>query len=105
VNGFTNLALTKLDVLSGLDEIKVTVDHERNGNGPQDVAVHSSRLENVEPVYETLPGWDDYIRDCRSWAELPQTAKDYVSFIEDFVDVPITYISVGPEREELILRD
>lgn len=105
VNGFTNLALTKLDVLSGLDEVKVTVDHEGDGAGPQDVVVHSSRLEGVEPVYETLPGWDEYIRDCRSWSELPSEARDYVSFVEDFVDVPVSYISIGPEREELIIRD
>lgn len=105
VNGFTNLALTKLDVLSGLDEIKVIVDHEEQGDGPQDVVVHSSRLEDVEPVYETLPGWDEYIRDCRRWSDLPENARRYVTFVEDYVDVPVTYISIGPEREELIARD
>jgi adenylosuccinate synthase len=105
INGFTNLALTKLDVLSGLDEIKVTVDHERSNDGPQDTVIHSSSLKSVEPQYETLPGWDQYIRDCRSWSDLPSAAKDYVTFVEDFVDVPVTYISVGPERDELILRD
>lgn len=105
VNGFTNLALTKLDVLSGLDEIKVIVGHEGQKDGPQDVVVHSSRLEDVEPVYETLPGWDEYIRDCRRWSDLPENARRYVTFVEDYVDVPVTYISIGPEREELIARD
>lgn len=105
VNGFTHLALTKLDVLSGLDEIKVTVDHEGNDAGHEDVAIHSSTLSETEPVYETLPGWDDRIRDCREWSELPENARDYVSFIEDYTDVPVSYISIGPQREELIIRD
>ncbi|MFB6345293.1 MAG: adenylosuccinate synthetase, partial [bacterium] len=62
------------------------------------------RLEHVDPVYEPLPGWDQDIQDCRKWSELPKAAQDYVTFVEDFVDVPVDYVSIGPEREELIIR-
>lgn len=104
VNGFTQLAVTKLDVLSGLDEINVTVDHEGLEDGPEDISVHSNRLQDVEPVYETLPGWDEDIQDCRNYDELPREARDYITFIEDFVDVSVDYISIGPQRDELIIR-
>lgn len=105
VNGFTGLILTNLDVLSGLDEIRVTVNHRPDEEGLQDVAVHSSKLNEVEPVYKTLSGWDDDLRNCRKWTNLPPAARDYVTFIEDYIDVPVNYISVGPEREDLIVRD
>ncbi len=105
VNGFTALGLTKLDVLSGLEEIKVGVGYEFPREGRGEPAARVSRLGRVEPVYETLPGWDEDITDRRQWDRLPGEAREYVRFIESRLDTPIRYVSVGPDREQLILRD
>lgn len=102
INGFTDIALTKLDVLSGLDELKVNIDYKDGLSGPLEIPMDGKRLAEVEPDYETLPGWDEDIQSCRNWSELPESAKDYVNFVEDYIETPITYISVGPNREEII---
>ena len=98
LNGVTTVALTKLDVLSELDEIPVCVGY-RNGEGgfPAD-------LESAEPVYETLPGWKVPIGDCQAMEELPAEASAYVAFLEGQLGVPIGVVSVGPGREQTIGR-
>lgn len=98
INGITRLALTKLDVLSGLDRIPVCVGYE--GQGDAFPAV----LDDVRPVWEELPGWKADIRGCRSLDELPAECLRYVARLEELVGVPVELVSVGPGREETIVR-
>lgn len=104
INGFTDIALSKLDVLSGMGTIKVATGYEKNGRELEDFPAHTPSLGDVDPVYEELPGWDEDITDVREFDELPSEARDYVTFVEDTLDVPISYVSVGPGRKELIQR-
>ena len=103
LQGATALALTKMDVLSYLDEIPVCVAYRLNGE-TIDRFPYTPDLYDCEPVYETLPGWKCDISGCRTWGELPKEARDYVEFIEEHVGCPIKYVSVGAEREALIIR-
>jgi adenylosuccinate synthase len=102
VCGFTELAFIKMDVLSGLDRIKVAVGYEMYGKKVE--SFPSSLLHKVTPVYEELPGWTEDISGCTSYNELPVNARAYVEFIEKKVDIPIKVISLGPDRENTILR-
>jgi adenylosuccinate synthase len=106
INGLTELALTKLDVLTGIQPLKVAVAYERGGErierfpgewGAEEVA-------RWQPVYEELPGWTEEIRSARRWEDLPEAARAYVERIEEAVGVPVTLIGVGPEREEVVRR-
>ena len=99
----TALALTKIDVLSYLKEIPVCVAYRKDGEQTTRFP-YTADLYGCEPVYETLPGWGCDISKCRSWEELPKAAQDYVLFLEEKVGCPIKYVSVGPEREALIIR-
>jgi len=105
VNGFTEIGMTKLDVLSGLDEIRVAVGYETESGRSLEAGEQVPRLDRVRPVYESLSGWDEDITDHRSFGELPRAARDYVQFVESHVEVPVRYVSVGPGREQLIIRD
>ncbi|MFW6308524.1 MAG: adenylosuccinate synthase [bacterium] len=102
VNGFTGLALTKLDVLSGLEEIKVCTAYEKEGEVVEDFALNK---ENYKPVYKTYPGWEEDISDIREFKDLPENAREYVEKIEDYIGVPIIVIGVGPKRKEAILKN
>jgi len=96
INGFTSLALTKLDVLSGFKKIKVAVGYERKGKKS---TYHQSLVDNVKPVYEELDGWQEDISKVRTFETLPAKARDYVRFLEKNAGVKINVVSVGPERE------
>ena len=103
VQGATEIALTKLDVLSYMDKIPVCthylVGDEKTNRFPFPVA-----LNNAKPVVEYLDGWKCDISDIRSWDDLPEQAQNYVTFIEKAIGCPITYVSVGPERDSIIIR-
>ncbi len=99
----TALALTKIDVLSYLDEIPVCVGYKLNGE-MIDHFPYTADLYNCEPVYEVLPGWKCDITAARKWEDLPKAAQDYVLFLEERVGCPIKYVSVGAEREALVIR-
>ena len=103
LQGATALALTKMDVLSYLKEIPVCVAYRLNGE-TIDRFPYTPDLYDCEPVYETLPGWNCDISKARRWEDLPKAAQDYVLFIEQRVGCPIKYVSVGAEREALIIR-
>lgn len=105
INGLGMLALTKLDVLSGLEEIQVALEYSLEGKQYREFSPSASFLEKVEPRYVSLPGWKEDISGCRSFEELPQEARDYVRFMEEHAGVPVGLIGVGPGREETILRD
>lgn len=100
VNGITELALTKLDVLSGMGPLTVGVAYE----GLEDVPAGAAALEGVRPVYETMPGWDKDLSGCTRWEELPAACRAYVERIEALVGAPVTMLGVGAGREALILR-
>ncbi len=99
----TELALTKMDVLSYLDEIPVCVAYEKGGRRV-DRFPYTPELDGCTPVYEVLPGWKADISGCRRYEELPAAAREYVEFIEKGVGCPIHYVSVGAERDSLIVR-
>jgi adenylosuccinate synthase len=100
INGLDYVALTKLDVLSIFKEIKVCVNYRLEGKLLKSFPTDFNRLSSVEPVYESLPGWNTDISTCTSYNDLPQRAKDYLGFISDKAGIRISIISVGPKREQ-----
>lgn len=102
VNGITSLVLTKLDILSLFDEIKVCTGYKFNGKLINEMPISSELLEQVEPIYESLPGWKQNISSVRSIGELPRNAREYVHFIGSSLSTPIDVISVGPSREQTL---
>ena len=103
VNTLTELFITKLDVLSGLDEIKLCVGYKNGDEVITDYPYQQSILYNAQPVYETFEGWEEDITSIKNFEELPQNAKKYINAIENFIEIPITFISVGPERNQNIV--
>ena len=103
VNTLTELFITKLDVLSGLDEIKLCVGYKNGDKVIADYPYQQSILYNAQPVYETFEGWEEDITSIKNFEELPQNAKKYINAIENFIEIPITFISVGPERNQNIV--
>ncbi len=104
LNGFTALAVTKLDVLDGFEEIKLCTGY-RLGGEVIDRLPDTADLAHVEPIYETWPGWMTSTRDARTWHELPKAARSYLHRIAELADAPIRYVSVGPGRSELVVLD
>jgi adenylosuccinate synthase len=104
VNGISDLALTKLDILSGFETINICTGYKIAGSVKPTLPLGPSNLEGVEAVYQELPGWQADISSIRSWKDLPDAARDYVSTIEDLLQVPVKTISVGPERTQVIQR-
>jgi adenylosuccinate synthase len=102
VNGITNLALVKLDVLAGLPEVKVCVGYRVNGKEMHDFPASLKVLESCEPIYRTFPAWTEATTHARTLEDLPQAARDYISWIEDELEVPAGLIGVGPERDATI---
>jgi adenylosuccinate synthase len=104
VNGLTDLAITKLDVLGCLDTIKVCVAYECDGVTYTTVPEHQSVFYHAKPVYQEVPGWKCDISGCRSYYELPREAKDYIDLIEQLSGVRVSIVAVGPDREQTIMR-
>ncbi|MGB3627297.1 MAG: adenylosuccinate synthase [Henriciella sp.] len=102
-SGVTGLALTKLDVLDGLEEIKVCVGYRLNGEVIDYFPAGLTDQAAVEPIYETIPGWSDSTKGARSWADLPAEAVKYVRRLEELVGKPCALVSTSPEREDVIL--
>ena len=103
LQGATDCALTNLDVLSYLDEIRVCVGYKVNGQVLTDFPV-TPLVEKAEPVYEVLPGWKTDIRGIRQYSELPENCRRYVEYLERQIGTPIAYLSNGPRRDEMIAR-
>ncbi len=99
LNGADSFALTKLDILDDLDEIKICTGYKHCKSFP------TTTLENAEPIYETHPGWKESTKDVKIYRDLPSHAKAYLRRIEELCDVPISLISVGPEREKTLWLD
>ena len=104
LNGLTDIALTKLDVLSGFDEIKICVAYDYEGRRMDYPPQESGALERVMPIYESVPGWKEDITACKTWDELPEAARAYVLRLEELSGVPVSMVSVGPDRNQTIFR-
>lgn len=103
VGGIDGIALTKLDVLDGMDEIKVCVGYKLGDQVIDYFPASSVHQAEVEPIYETIPGWQVSTRGARSWVDLPAEAIKYVKRIEELTECPVTLLSTSPEREDTIL--
>ncbi len=101
-NQVDRIALSKLDVMSGMDPLKVCVGYRFDGKLYENFPADEKVLENAEPVCEELPGWQEDIADCRSFDSLPPQAQDYVRFVQDALKVKIDLVAVGPERDQVI---
>ncbi|MGI4746370.1 MAG: adenylosuccinate synthase [Janthinobacterium lividum] len=103
VGGINGLALTKLDVLDGFKEIRVCTGYKLDGKEVRHLPAAPAAQARIEPIYETMEGWQDSTRGARSWAQLPAQAVKYVKRIEELVEAPVTLLSTSPERDDTIL--
>jgi adenylosuccinate synthase len=103
VAGVTGIALTKLDVLDGLDEIRICTGYRLNGSMLDHLPAHAADQAAVEPVYESIEGWHQSTAGARSWAQLPAQAIKYIRRIEELIRCPVALVSTSPEREDTIL--
>ena len=104
INGLTHLFITKLDILSGLDTLRLAVGYEGAGRSYEEFPRQQRVLYKCAPVYEELEGWSEDITGARSVEDFPPAARRYISFIETAVGVPVGWVSVGPERSQLVVR-
>lgn len=102
INGLTELALTKLDILTGLDSLKICTAYRAEGETHYDLPFGPSDLSPFEPIYEELPGWEVDLRGIRRWESLPLQARAYIQRIEELCSVPVGLVSVGPERSQVV---
>tara|TARA_B100000579_G_scaffold436388_1_gene462206 strand:- start:11662 stop:12930 length:1269 start_codon:yes stop_codon:yes gene_type:complete len=104
VNGLTGIALTKLDILNSFENIKVCTEYELNGKKIKNMTEALNDLQNVKPVYQTIKGWNSDIVDVESYDKLPSEAQQYIQYLESEIGVPISIISIGPKRHQIINR-
>lgn len=104
INGISNIALTKLDVLDGLEEIKVCTGYTINGKLLNSFPVDMQKFKNIELVYKTFKGWNTDTSEVKTYDEFPKEVKDYIDFIEEFTGAKISLISVSPDRNDTIVR-
>lgn len=104
INGLTGLSLMLLDVLSGIETLKVCTAYEFNGQKIESIPSRISDFEACKPIYETLPGWDEDLSQIKTYEELPENAKGYITFIEKITGVPVVMVSVGPDINQTIIR-
>ena len=103
VNGFTDLFVTKLDVLTGIGEIPICVAYDVDGRRFDEMPTSQSDFHHAEPIYETMPAWEEDITGCRTFGELPQRARDYLNRLEELSGCRISYVGVGPGRDQTIV--
>ncbi len=104
MSGATAIIMTKTDVLSVMDEIKICTAYEIDGERTGVFPALTGKLERITPVFETHPGWKTDLTACRGWDDLPEAAQRYVERVEELLDVPVAVVSVGPGREQTIMR-
>ena len=105
INGINNLVITKLDVLTGIKNLKIVTKYKTEDDKIIDYFTSSTtKLYDYEPIYEVLDGWDEDITKARSYEELPENAKKYIEFIENYLGINVYLVSVGPERSQNIIR-
>ena len=102
LNGMTWLAITKLDILDGIQPLKICTGYRlADGTVLTDTVPDTPQLMDAQPLWEEMPGWDMPTTGCRSWADLPPAARDYINRISELAGVPVAYVSVGPERDNM----
>ncbi len=102
INGITELALTKLDILTGVDPLRICTAYQRNGKTHMELPLGPGDLSGFKPIYQELHGWHQEVRAVRRWEELPAEARAYILKIEELCGVPVRLASVGPEREQVV---
>ena len=103
INGINGIALTKIDVLDGMDELKLCTGYQIDGKTYDHLPASTVKQQKAEAIYESMEGWSDHTKGVRSWAELPTTAVKYISRIEELIGAPVALLSTSPERESSIL--
>ena len=103
VSGMDGIALTKLDVLDGFDEVKICVGYRLDGREIDHLPAAQGAQARVQPIYEVLKGWQESTQGARSWADLPAQAIKYVKRLEELIDAPVALLSTSPKREDTIL--
>lgn len=103
VNSLSELALTKLDILSGLDEIPVCVAYELDGQRVEHFPAELEQIAQCTPIYETLPGWLEDVTHARTWDDLPPNAQNYIQFVATQTNTPVSMASVGPKRSQIVM--
>jgi adenylosuccinate synthase len=102
-SGIDGIALTKLDILDGFESMKVCTGYRLDGRLIDRFPASQAKQARVEPVYETIPGWEGTTANARSWADLPAQAIKYVRRIEELIEAPVALLSTSPERDDTIL--
>lgn len=102
LNGLTRLVITKLDILTGIEPLRVCVAYKKDGKNYKDLPLGLHGLADFEPVLDELPGWTQHVENARKWADLPPTAQDYIKKIEALSGLPVGWVSVGPERDQIV---
>ncbi len=102
INGLTELVITKLDILSGFENLKLCVAYKQGNKTIEDLSFGPSNLEGYEPIYKEYPGWAEDVSAIRTWAELPPAAKNYLEAMSQLAGIPVRLVSVGPEREQIV---
>ena len=105
LNGLTGMGITKLDVLGGLESLKICTAYTYQGKTLRDFPASLKVLAQCEPIYETLPGWQEDISGARTWEDLPENARSYLKRMEELSGIPIAIVSVGPGREQTIVLE
>jgi len=103
ISGIRGIALTKLDVLDGMDALKVCTAYKLNGQEIDHLPAQAAQQSEAEPVYESFDGWQQSTQGARSWAELPANAVKYIRRIEELIEAPVALLSTSPERDDTIL--
>jgi adenylosuccinate synthase len=103
VNGLTELAITKLDILAGLERIRLCVAYGKGGARIEELPLGPAHLDGFEAEYEDLPGWTDDVRGARQPGDLPSAARRYLDRLAALTGVPVRMVSVGPERDQLVM--
>lgn len=104
INGLTGLCITKLDVLDGLDELKICVGYELDGKQIDLLPIGADQVARCQPIYESMPGWTENTFRVKRWEDLPANAQAYLNRLEELCELPIAIVSTGPERDETILK-
>ena len=104
INAFDSVVITKIDVLDEFAEIPFCIDYKYKGSVLKEFPADCSILGNVEPVYKNIPGWNQSVAGVKEWSDLPSRAQDYLKFLSDYLEIPVSMISTGPGRDETIRR-
>ena len=102
INALDSVVITKIDVLDTFAEIPLCVDYKYKGSVLKEFPADTAVLSKVEPVYKTLPGWKTSIAGLKEWSKMPAPAQDYLKFLSDYLETPISMVSTGPSRDETI---